>query len=209
MPKYKTVVIDPPWPLDNIGLSPKAMQHIDGHSKQPRKPFLAKKQSFKERLIYSTMTIEDIRRFPINDYADNEALLFLWVTNSKAEGKPVLQIGFELLEEWGFKYHVLITWDKCNNFALWSPILRQTEHCIFAYRGNFSALTNKQNAVMSNMIRTHYQIKHSEKPAKFYQMLRAWTPEPRIDIFARQRHYGFNGWGDEYVGDGPLAEWLE
>jgi N6-adenosine-specific RNA methylase IME4 len=201
-------VIDPPWPLDNIGLSPKAMQHIGGNYE--RRPFL-QKIPLKERMIdhYDTMTVKDIIEFPINDFADEEALLFLWVTCSKAENRAVLDIGFDLLKEWGFKYHTLITWSKGNSFAIWSPISRATEHCIFGYRGNFTKLTKKQNAVMKNHIHTNYQVKHSQKPPKFYQMLRAWTPKPRIDIFARQRHYGFDGWGDEYVGEGPLAEWLE
>ncbi|MGD9382074.1 MAG: MT-A70 family methyltransferase, partial [Candidatus Thorarchaeota archaeon] len=94
MPKYKTVVIDPPWPIDNIGLSPRAMHHEIG--KYWRKPFL-QKTTIKERMCdnYSIMTVDDIRQFPINDYAADESLLFLWVTNSKAEGKPVLEIGFQ------------------------------------------------------------------------------------------------------------------
>jgi len=50
---------------------------------------------------------------------------------------------------------------------------------------------------------------HSEKPARFYQLLRAWTPKPRIDIFARNAHEGFDGWGDEYVGEGALAPYLK
>jgi len=217
MTKYKTVVIDPPWPIDNIGLSPKALHHMNGHSKTPRRPFL-QRSTMKERMTdnYSIMTLEDITHFPIDEYADEESFLFLWVTNSKAEGKPVIHFGFELLERWGFKYHQIITWDKCNNFGFWTPIMTQTEHCLVSYRGNFTRLTNKQNAIMSNIIRTHYQIKHSEKPAKFYQLLRRWTPEPRIDLFARRAHVGFDGWGNEYVGagelaryTGPLEEWID
>ena len=202
--KYKTVVIYPPWNIANIGLAPKAFQHPE------RKPYL-QKQTMKDRLCdrYDTIESTNIIDFPIDEYASEECLLFLWVTNSKDDtGKPIIKLGFEILEAWGFIYHNTITWDKHNAFALWSPIQGQTEHCLFAYRGNFSKLTNKQNAVMRNLIAEPVK-RHSQKPARFYQLLRAWTPTPRIDIFARNAHEGFDGWGDEYVGEGPLAPYLK
>jgi N6-adenosine-specific RNA methylase IME4 len=148
------------------------------------------------------MNFQEIKDFPINEFAADDSLLFLWVINK------YLREGFDVLEKWGFKYHNIFTWVKGQGFALWSPIMTHTEHILIAWRGNLRSLC-PQMGVMKNYLMTNYQLKHSEKPAKFYQMLRAWTPEPRIDIFARQRHYGFDGWGDEYVGEGPLAEWLE
>ena len=39
--------------------------------------------------------------------------------------------------------------------------------------------------------------RHSEKPSYFYQLLERVTPEPRIDLFARRRHPGFDAWGKE------------
>ena len=201
--KYKTVVIDPPWPVDYAKWS----------LMDPKKGFQAKQKMRRYQTDYhshySTMSLEDIAKFPIDDYAAKEALLFLWVTNSMAEKTPVIRYGFDLLDKWGFKYHIIITWDKCNSYALFSPIRRQTEHVLVGYRGNFAKLINKQYGVMSNLISTHYQNYHSQKPVQFYQMLRGWTPKPRIDIFARQAHEGFDGWGNEYVGEGPLQEFLK
>ena len=203
--KYKTVVIDPPWPISQIGGVAKSLSS-EGTDRKPH----ARRNRFKTQ-PYSSMSLEDILQYPINDYADDESLLFLWVTNSKSkkEKKPIIQFGFELLESWGFTYHQLITIDKVNAYAFWSPIATRTEHCIVAYRGNFNNLTQKQNYKMENLIVMDYQNKHSQKPVKFYQLLREWTPEPRIDLFARQAHYGFDGWGNEYVGEGPLMEFLE
>lgn len=42
---------------------------------------------------------------------------------------------------------------------------------------------------------------HSRKPDSFYEILRTNTPEPRIDIFARYRHFGFDSYGNEVQKD--------
>ena len=181
--KYKTVVIDPPWNLKGT------LDLVIPHGPYPTLP-------------YKSMTIEQLKQFPINDFAD-DALLFMWVIDS------TLRDAFDILDAWGFKYHCLLSWDKGSGAAIWSPIMRRNEYCIFAYRGHFRDLTNNQMGVMQSQITTGGVRKHSQKPARFYQLLRAWTPEPRIDIFARNAHEGFDGWGDEYVGDGPLQEFLQ
>ncbi len=197
MEKYKTVVIDPPWPM-NCSKSPISLQ------KPERKPYL-QRESIKSDLPYEQMTIDELQTFPIDDFAAPESLMFLWVTN-----KHILN-GFRLLKYWGFTYHTILTWIKGQGFALWSPIMTHTEHILFAWRGNFRTLCPDMGT-MKDYIITHYQLKHSQKPARFYQLLREWTPEPRIDIFARNAHYGFDGWGNEYVGnsdEGTLLEFMD
>ena len=188
MPRYKTVVIDFPWPLKVGGSVPEAMQG----------------SSLKADIPYSTMAIDDIYKFPVEDYTAEDCLLFLWVTCGKTkDGISTLQHGLSLLEEWNFTYHCLITWHKTNPYCFWSPLLWATEHVIFGYRGIFPKVYGQ----MSNLFSAPTK-KHSQKPARFYQLLRVWTPKPRIDIFARNAHEGFDGCGDEYVGQGPLQEFL-
>jgi len=194
--KYKTVVIDPPWPIALDKRIPEAIRKQDG-----------KWSERKVTLDYNTPHLEEIYTFPIDDFAADDCLLFLWVTTGKIEETPVLKIGMDLLETWGFKYHQIITWCKLTGLCIWSPFNSRTEHVLFGYRGEFP----KMYAVMPNYFETQ-QLQHSQKPAKFYQMLRSWTPKPRIDIFARRAHEGFDGWGNEYVGnsdEGTLLEYLE
>ena len=193
--KYKTVVIDPPWNIN--GLTGEAPM-IKGN----RKPIYRDTAS---RIDYKLIPNDTILDFDIEQWADDECYMFLWVTNGKSEKKPVIQIGLELLEKWGFTYHSIITWFKHQGMAFRSPIRTASEHCLFAYRGGLKHQTYQ----MDSVIETSYQIKASQKPARFYQLLRAWTPEPRIDIFARNAHEGFDGWGDEYVGEGALAPYLK
>lgn len=42
---------------------------------------------------------------------------------------------------------------------------------------------------------------HSAKPPELYDDLAARTPAPRLDVFARRQHQGWDGWGDEYEGE--------
>jgi len=196
--KYKTVVIDPPWPItSNIG-----------SIKHDRKPIY--QRPLNKGKYYDIMSIAEIRDFPIDDFAEENSLLFVWVTNGRTSCKTsTMKIGLELIERNGFNQFSIITWNKPIGACVFSPIINLTEHCIVSYRGNYNSLIKKHYAVMKSRFSTHTQVYHSQKPAKFYQMLREWTPEPRIDIFARQAHYGFDGWGDEYVEEGPLAPFLK
>lgn len=200
MKKYKTVVIDFPWMVKN---STETL-------KRERKP-IYRRAINPEKHNYPRMTLEEIRNFPIDDFADEESLLFIWVTLGRegTENIPIIKAGFDILEQHGFTYSNTITWCKPQGVACFSPIINMTEHCLFGYRGNFPKLFNEQYAKMKSWIHTHQQLVHSQKPVQFYQLLRRFTPEPRIDVFARRVHVGFDGWGDQYAGDhGPLLKFI-
>ena len=189
--KYKTVVIDPPWPM-----------------KSATNPVSLLGSNYREILPYETMTTEDILEFPIDDFATDDALIFLWVANGRTvDDEPIPALGFRCLQEWGFRYNSMIHWARNQISCLWSPIAIATETCLFGWR--------KQPLDLLNSMRNIFEAprgKHSEKPARFYQLLRGWTPKPRIDIFARRSHEGFDGWGNEYVGnsdEGTLLDYLE
>lgn len=187
--KYKTVVVDPPWPIK-----------IGGSMKDKLKGC-----GLTESLPYKTMSEEELKNFPIDDYAADESILFLWATNSKlTNGRPCLQVAFEILERWGFKFRMLLIWKKDKAYAIWTPFRGQTEFVLFSTRNIHNCPPYGQ---YSNIFEAPV-TKHSEKPARFYQMIRSCTPKPRIDLFARRAHEEFDGWGDEYVGEGTLQEFL-
>ena len=166
---YRTVVIDPPW---------KVVCNLTNE----------KFYRTGRKLPYETMTDEEILNFPINDFADRECDLFLWVTHTK------LPIGLKILQKWGFKYHVLLTWDKQSGVCI-NGFYRKTEFVIYAYRGKQGI-----NVGEGNYIPTLFGEKakrHSQKPNKFYELICKRTLEPRIDIFARRKHYGFDAWGNQ------------
>ncbi len=72
--KYQIIYADPPWRYSDKGCNGSAENH------------------------YQTMNIKDICEMPVNEIADKNCVLFLWVTY------PMLAEGLRLIEAWGFKY---------------------------------------------------------------------------------------------------------
>ena len=163
--KYKTIVIDPPW---NIPLK---MSLPHGDIEQP----------------YQTMTNQQIRDFPINDYCDDNCDLFIWTTQSQ------LKFTFELSELWGFKYHCLMVWDKQDGLNVWG-FRRTTEFIVYCYKGKTNRDFTKKNLPV---LFSEHRKGHSQKPRKFYDLILKNTAEPRIDIFSRKKHIGFDSWGNQ------------
>ena len=180
--KYRTVVIDPPWPVECISAS------------------AAKRMQYGKKLTmpYSTMTLQQIREFPINDFADKQCALFMWTTQGFLPA--ALDI---VVKKWGFKFSKLLTWDKTVGIN-WLGFMTNCEFIIFAYRGKYP-INVKPHGSIYTLFRAR-RTRHSEKPPLFYEMIRTSTPEPRIDIFARKRHYGFDAWGDQVEPMPPTIE---
>jgi len=168
--KYRTIVIDPPWKL-----YPVSSKALSGGK-------------FRQNLPYTQMTDEEILAFPIDNFADNECDLFLWATQGK------LPVALKCLDNWGFKYHCLLTWDKLNGISI-NGFQRRTELVLYGYKGRMG-VDRKEGHYIPTLF-SEASTNHSAKPRIFYAFLRERTLEPRIDIFARKRHYGFDAYGNQ------------
>ena len=86
--KYKVIYADPPWQYrvySKKGRGRSAENH------------------------YHTMNIDDIRSLPVADIADDDCVLFLWITF------PCLKEGISVMESWGFTYKTCgFNWVKRN-----------------------------------------------------------------------------------------------
>ena len=178
--RYKCIVVDPPWDQGKTGKrSVRPNQGTD--------------------LDYPTMTRDEIAALPIGEWAAGESFLWLWATNSRSRssGKPILTLAFELMEYWGFRYYTMLTWDKATGPCPFGPYQITTEHCLFGYRGRCvfpkSSLGKMKTAFSAPVTR------HSEKPSLLYDSVRRHFDAPRLDVFARRCHPGFDSWGDEAV----------
>lgn len=179
MRKYETVVVDFPWEVHN-NLTDLRFYRCG------------------KKMPYKMMSDEEIMNFPIDDFANERCDLFLWSITSK------IPFCFDLLKHWSFKYMDLIAWDKQIGVAV-NGIYRRVEWVIYAYRKKMGL--KRAGHIIPSLIREKRKS-HSQKPDSFYEILRTNTLEPRIDIFARKRHYGFDAYGDEVEKhiDLPLAE---
>ena len=164
--RYKSIVIDPPWKQKKTGL----------RSARPNQ---------KKELPYKTMDLEDIKNFGIDNFADEECLIFLWTTDK------YLEQAHQVLRDWGFKKHCVFVWNKNTGVCPFSVQFRN-EYCLMGYRGRL-----KLNKIG---VPTYFFAKvreHSRKPDEFYEIVREIADEPRIDIFSREKRDGFDQWGDE------------
>ena len=178
--KYRVLVVDPPWNQGKTGLrSVRPNQTTD--------------------LDYATLSKQQLMELPVPEWANQEsAFLWLWATNSKDQDskEPVLTMALQLMEHWRFNYYTTVTWLKGTGPCPFGPYQITTEHALFGYRGK--ARFHRQHL---GKLQTHFYAHpgmHSSKPNVFYRNIAKYFDGPRLDVFARQRREGFDGWGNEY-----------
>ena len=139
-----------------------------------------------KELDYPTMTINEIKQLPIPELASPEGChVYLWITHK------FLPIGFEIFSHWNVNYECLLTWVKNVGFTPYSWMY-STEHVLFGHIGNIK--------VLKEGVRLDFKAKvtiHSKKPMLFYVNVCAVSPEPGLEMFAREPHEGFDSWGNE------------
>ena len=167
--KYKTIYADPPW-----------MEHGGGHI-----PRGADRH-------YPLMKTRDIAALPVKNLIDPAgAHLYLWTTNN------FLPDALEIVRAWGFEYVTMITWFK-DRQGLGQYYRGMTEHCIFARTQKklpYKLLDGKRQQGVTGF----YAPKgiHSAKPEEMRRMIERVSYAPRIELFAREPHEGWNVWGNE------------
>ena len=144
-------------------------------------------------------TIEDFNRTDIirtelkklKIPADDDCVLWLWVTNS------FMEVGYELLKEWGFEHKTILTWNKVNK-GMGNYLGNVTEHCIIAVKGKpiSKGIIENKDYKYSTLI-TEKRSKHSTKPEIFYTMVDEICAGRKLDYFARKKRKGWDVYGDE------------
>ena len=166
--KYSIILADPPWHFWGGGWKNQT-QH------------------------YKTMSMEEIKNLPVKELADDNCILFLWVTF------PVLKDAFAIMEAWGFEYSTCgFNWVKKTknggwHFGLGYWTRANSELCLIATKGK----PVRQSASVSQIIDSVVG-EHSEKPAIVRDKIVELIGDlPRIELFARQKVEGWDSWGNE------------
>ena len=188
--QYRTLVVDPPWAA------------LGGRVISLRG----------DKLPYDAMSLADIGKMPIGEWAAPDSMLFLWVLASKL-GDPtrvremhvgdrtqcILHAGFELMAGWGFSYTQTLVWVKSYaTNPTFTPFCPKAEFVLVGWRGNFRKCYPKESTgKLETVFHAPNQV-HSQKPAEFYSQIARHFPGPRLEVFARNSRPDYDGWGDEY-----------
>ena len=143
---------------------------------------------------YDCMHIEDIKALPISTLADDNCMLFIWIT------MPMLKEAFEVIEAWGFEYKTnAFTWVKQNKksdslfWGMGNWTRANAEVCLMGIKGK----PKRVDAGVHSVVITHVE-EHSKKPDEVRnRIVRLLGDIPKIELFARQEVTGWDCWGDE------------
>lgn len=166
--KYKTIYADPPWITERGG--GKIKRGADKH--------------------YQLMKTENIVNLPIDEIADVNCHLYLWVTNKS------LPLGLEVMKAWGFEYITAITWVK-DRIGLGQYYRGMTEHCLFGRKGMLPYKLIDGKRAQGRTVIIEPKSEHSRKPKTMREMIEKVSYAPRIELFARERFDGWEAWGNE------------
>lgn len=173
--RFSTVLADPPWQFQN-NTGKVAPEH--------------------RRLTrYSTLTLEDIRRLPVQQAAADVAHLYLWVPNA------LLPEGLSVMQAWGFQYKSNIIWHKVrkdggsDGRGVGFYFRNVTEMVLFGVLGK-NARTLDPGRRQVNYISSRKR-EHSRKPDELYPIIEACSPGPYLELFARGAREGWTVWGNQ------------
>lgn len=176
-PRFRTVLIDPPWPARGSGkIKRGAQRHY---------PLL--------KLDEMELTIRGCPHWAELHYC---AHCYLWTTNTY-----VMAAG-ALLEDLGFRYITKVTWAK-KHAGIGQYFRGQTEDLLFGVRGpgkHPSVCTDRRDLptlVIADHVRDARGCRvHSAKPEVFRELVEKRSKGPYLELFARTQRPGWTAWGN-------------
>jgi len=174
--KYQIIYADPPWSYNDKRENPgKNNPNGMGAGNQ-----------------YPTMSIHEICGLEVEQIAEKDSVLFMWVT------MPLLQEGLDVIKAWGFKYKTCgFVWVKTtDNGKYRSGIGNYTnsnaELCLIGTKGKGLERINKDiKQIISSKITTH-----SAKPHEVYTRIeQLYGNVSKIELFSRHKREGWDVFG--------------
>src|SRR5260370_21120377 len=144
---------------------------------------------------YGTMTLDEIAKLPISDFAEPTAHLYLWCQNA------LLPEGLAVMKAWGFNYKSNIVWHKIrkdggsDGRGVGFYFRNVTELILFGVRRK-NARTLAPGRRHVNLLGTPNR-EHSRKPDEQYDIIEGCSPGPFVQLFARGTRKGWTTWGNQ------------
>ena len=183
--QYRVIYADPPWTFST---------------------YSDKGQGRSAEAHYDCLSLEDIKRIPVADWAAPDAVLLMWATD------PLLPRALDVVTAWGFTYKTVgFYWVKLNKSAdpislgngplyserdfftglgFWTRA--NPEPCLLATRGH-----PKRRAGDVPKLLIGPRREHSRKPDVAYKRIERLLAGPYLELFARQSRPGWDGWGNQ------------
>lgn len=164
--KYRVIYADPPWKYGD-GLT----ENYGG-----------------TQYHYPSMSIDELCAMPIKEIAEDNAVLFMWVTS------PLLEECFPIIRAWGFKYKSSFVWDKIkHNMGHYNSV--RHEFLLVCTRGS---CTPDEKTLIDSVQSIERTNKHSEKPEEFRRIIETiYNHGSKLELFARQNHEGWFIYGNQ------------
>ncbi len=190
---YRVIYADPPWTFATYSRKGKG-RSAEAH--------------------YDCMSLADIKRLPVADWAAPDAVLLLWATD------PLLDRAMEVIQAWGFTYKTVgFYWAKLNRgrgrlafseadfftgMGFWTRA--NPEPCLLATRGH-----PKRRASNVRKLVVAPRREHSRKPDEVSERIEALLEGPYLELFARTSRPGWDSWGAQPAlfdkGSVPTRRW--
>jgi N6-adenosine-specific RNA methylase IME4 len=166
--KYRVFYVDPPW-----------YYTAPQHGREEQETVL--------ETHYPTMKIDELCALPVKNMAQDNAVLFMWVTS------PVLDQCWDVIEAWGFEYKTSIVWNKdAHNVGHYVSV--RHELLLICTRGSCTPDISE----LPPSVVTEKRTAHSVKPETFRKMIDTMYPKgKRIELFARRPAKGWDVWGND------------
>ena len=177
---YGAILADPPWSFEVWSKDTGNGRSAESH--------------------YSTMTMRQISRLPVDELAAKDCVLFMWAC------WPSIADALRIIEAWGFTYKTCgFDWMKADNtqpnffqeevpaqvgMGYWTRA--NTEPCLLAVRGKPKRLNAD---VRMGIIAPRRE--HSRKPDGIHERVERLVAGPYLELFARQKRPGWDVWGNQ------------
>jgi len=174
--RYRVLYIDPPW------------YYYGGYNSR----------RIKIRPPYPTMKFEELATLPIQEIADDDCALFMWVTG------PQMNQAIHLIERWGFHFTtVAFVWIKTNckantiKYTIANWTMANAEYLLFAKKGH----PKRYRADVKQILFAPLGKLHSAKPPIVRDRIVDLVKDgPRLEVFARTKAPGWDAIGNEIDG---------
>jgi N6-adenosine-specific RNA methylase IME4 len=179
--RYRTIVIDPPWPLDLTGK--RSFRHTTTDAWRGADTI---------SLPYPSLTLAQIAALPIKELTEQDAHIYLWTINH------FIAESYAIARAWGLHPVQLLTWcKKPMGLGLGGTFVNTTEHILLCKRGHLKSLRR----VDTSWWIWKRQHRHSQKPEEFQTLVEQVSPPPYLELFARRVRPGWSVWGNEVKSD--------